>query len=116
MLVAMIAWMTGAQLLFKSAGLHAHAHPDLIKGFALNLPMWLGLLASGASMLCWLWSLRTLPLSSAYPWTAFIYILTPVASTHFFNETLSHRYYLGIAILAAGIFLSVSGVRHHDCQ
>lgn len=116
MLAAMIAWMTGAQLLFKSAGLHAHAHPDLIKGFVLNLPMWLGLVASGASMLCWLGSLRTLPLSSAYPWTAFIYILTPVASTHFFNEALNQRYYTGITILAAGIFLSTGGVRHHDRQ
>lgn len=109
----MIAWMTGAQLLFKGAGLHALEHPGPVQGFVLNTAMWWGLFASGMSMLCWLGSLRTLPLSAAYPWTASIYVLTPVASTIFFNEVLSYRYFFGIALLAAGIYLS-AGTASND--
>lgn len=112
--MAMIAFMTGAQLLFKSAGLHARAHAGLSEGFLLNQAMWLGLIASGMGMVCWLGSLRSLPLSSAYSWTASIYILTPVASSIVFDDTLSPRYFVGIAILAVGIFLSAGGVRQND--
>lgn len=110
----MIAWMTGAQLLFKGAGLHAAAHPGLSQGFVLNGAMWLGLFASALGMLCWLGCLRTLPLSTAYPWTASIYILTPIASAYLFNEVLSHRYFVGVSILAVGIFLSAGGIASHE--
>jgi drug/metabolite transporter (DMT)-like permease len=114
LLAGMIVWMTGAQLLFKSAGLHAHRHPGLAQGFVLNVAMWWGLFSSGMSMLCWLGSLRTLPLSAAYPWTASIYVLTPVASAFLFNEVLSQRYFFGIALLVAGIFLSTGGAESND--
>jgi multidrug transporter EmrE-like cation transporter len=114
MLAAMIVWMTGAQLLFKNAGLHSLAHPGLVKGFLLNAGLWLGLFASGMSMLCWLGCLRSLPLSAAYPWTASIYVLTPLASTFLFNEILGYRYFIGIAILVAGIVLSAGGVESDE--
>jgi len=106
--------MTGAQLLFKSAGLHAHAHTGIVEGFVLNTSMWWGLLASGISMLCWLGSLRKLPLSAAYPWTASVYVLTPVASAFFFNEALSYGYFSGVVLLIAGIFLSTTGAETNE--
>lgn len=111
LLAAMVVWMTGAQLLFKGAALHALKHPGLSEGFVWNAAMWLGLVASAMSMACWLGSLRELPLSRAYPWTALIYIFTPLASVVIFDESLGQRYYVGMAILVIGIFLSAGGVR-----
>lgn len=114
LLAAMIACMTGAQLLFKSAGLHALKHPNIWEGWVVNWPMWLGLLASGIGLASWLGCLRTLPLASAYPWTAAIYILTPGASIYFFEEPLTQRYFLGAAVLALGIGLCARGSAQND--
>lgn len=107
----MIALMCSAQLLFKRAGIHAHASPGLLQGIVWNPFIWIGLAISGAGLFCWLRTLRTLALPLAYPWTALIYVLTPVASVHVFDETLGRQYLIGIVLLGVGIFLSASGVR-----
>lgn len=92
--------------MFKFAGVHANDQQNWINAFVLNISLWMGLIASGAGMICWLQTLRSLPLSDAYPWTALIYLLTPLISVYYFNEMLGFKYLAGMALVIGGIFLS----------
>lgn len=109
-LAGMIASMTAAQVMFKFAGNHAADQAGLIGAFVSNPWLWAGLLSSGVGMVCWLLTLRKLPLASAYPWTALIYVFTPLASTALFGEILSGKYLLGMICIVAGVFITAGGV------
>jgi len=109
-LAGMIVFMTVSQVMFKFAGNHSVGHLELIGAFVLNPWLWAGLISSGAGMVCWLLTLRKLPLASAYPWTALIYVLTPLASAILFGDVLSGKYFLGMACIVVGVFITASGV------
>lgn len=110
-LAAMIALMTFAQLLFKQAGLHANSHPEWYLALALNPWLAIGLAASAAGMGCWLLALRRLALSTAYPWTAFTYILTPIGATALFGEVITSRYVVGMALIVTGVVVATGGAK-----
>lgn len=110
-LACMIVLMAAAQLLFKQAGLHAGARPELPGGLLFNPWLWAGLAVSAVGMLCWLLALRVLPLAAAYPWTALIYVLTPLASALCFGDALSSHYAGGMLLVVTGVFLAAGGVR-----
>lgn len=108
-LVGMIVCMTAAQILFKLAGNHSLVQSELVYFFLLNSWMWGGLLASSAGMVCWVLTLRSMPLAKAYPWTAMIYVLTPICSILVFNDFLTLKYGIGMAFIIFGIFITTSG-------
>lgn len=102
--------MVVAQVLLKFAGIHASIRFDMLHAFLGNPWLWSGLLASSVGMLCWLMTLRIMPLAMAYPWTALTYLLTPLVSILFFDDVLNAKYILGMASVVAGIFFTASGV------
>ena len=110
LLGGMILSMTAAQVLFKYAGNYMLGQSSFIIGLFLNFWLWFGLLISGVGMLFWVLILRKLPLSRAYPWTAFVYVLTPLISVVLFDDVLSVRYLLGLSCIVAGIFLTAGSV------
>jgi drug/metabolite transporter (DMT)-like permease len=110
-LCCMILLMSTAQLFFKQAGIYASNYQAWHQALALNPWLWIGLLASAVAMLCWLHTLRHMALSSAYPWTALIYVLTPLSSALLFGDQLSAHYLIGMTIIIAGVFLTAGGVR-----
>lgn len=61
-------------------------------------------------MVCWLLTLRQLPLASAYPWTALIYVLTPLTSAVLFDDVVNTKHVIGMACIVAGVFFSADGV------
>lgn len=105
----MIVCMTASQVFLKFAGLFSAAHPGALAGFAANPWLWAAIGASGGGICCWLLALRQLPLSVAYPWTALVYVLTPLAGAWLFAEVLNARYALGIAFILAGVLLTSRG-------
>lgn len=109
-LAGMIIFMTAAQVMFKLAGNHVVAQMGLVRALMSNPWLWIGLLLSGAGMLCWLLTLRKTPLASAYPWTALIYVFTPLASALLFNDPLDGKYLLGLGSIVAGVFFTAGGV------
>ena len=110
-LAAMIVLMTFAQLLFKQAGLHANGHPQWYLVLALNPWLATGLAASAAAMGCWLLVLRRIALSRAYPWTAIIYVLTPLGATAFFGDVITSKYVVGMALVVAGVVVAGGGAK-----
>jgi drug/metabolite transporter (DMT)-like permease len=109
-LLGMIILMTAAQVMFKLAGNHAGVQLTLVSALISNPWLWAGLLLSAAGMVCWLLTLRKVSLSKAYPWTALIYVLTPLASAWLFGDALDSKYLLGLASIVAGVFLTAGGV------
>ena len=108
---AMVLCMAGSQILLKFAGLSMATRSDVLRALISNPFLWGGLLASALGLTCWLVTLRGMALSAAYPWTALIYVITPLASAVLFDEGLGVRYIVGMAAIVMGIFITASGVR-----
>ncbi|MCX7220877.1 MAG: EamA family transporter [Burkholderiales bacterium] len=107
-LAGMITSMTIAQVMFKFAGNFSRNKEGMLQ-FYSNPWIWYGLFASFIGMLCWLLTLRKLPLAVAYPWTALVYVFTPLASALFFSDVIRPNYLLGITFIVTGIFIIARG-------
>lgn len=108
-LAGMIFFMATAQVMFKLAGNHAAAQSDPAQIFMNNAWLWAGLVSSAVGMVCWLLTLHKMPLSRAYPWTAMIYVITPLASAVIFDDVLTGQYLLGMACIVLGVYITASG-------
>lgn len=98
-----IGLMVAVQILYKLAGDYSLHHGGVLAGWLLN-PYLIGALGMLAiAMVLWLLTLKLMPLSRAYPWTAAIYVLTPLCSTVFFHDPLSLRYAIGMGLIIVGI-------------
>lgn len=109
-LAGMILCMTASQILLKFAGLYSVTYASAVEGFVRNPWLWAALGASAGGICCWLLTLRRLPLSVAYPWTALIYGITPLAGAWIFAEVLTGRYAIGMMLILAGVVLTSRGV------
>lgn len=59
----------------------------------------------GGATLLWILALRETPLSKAYVFVALAVALVPVGAAIFFKESLGPRYYLGLALVVAGVII-----------
>ncbi|MDF5709265.1 MAG: EamA family transporter [Nostoc sp. S4] len=57
--------------------------------------------------LLWLYVLRTVPLSKAFPVLGLMYALIPIASHHLLKEKVVFSQWLGISIIITGVILVV---------
>lgn len=67
--------------------------------------LWVGLILFGVSALFWLIVLSRVPLSLAYPFVGFSYIVVVAVARFVFNEHVSGLRWLGVAVVALGIAL-----------
>lgn len=104
------AGMACGQLLFKLAAMSSvkqYATSSL--GRYLNPYLLSGVVLYGLLTLLWVWILRSVPLSKAYPFVALSFIFTPILSKVFLNEPLTWAYSGGIFLIAAGLLVIVRG-------
>lgn len=57
----------------------------------------------GSSTLLWVWILTRVPLSLAYPVVALGMVMVPLIGWYFFGEHLSFKYWVGTALIVAGM-------------
>jgi len=111
LIAAYITLLVSSQIMYKFAGLWALSNPGLL-GTALKNPwITIGLGSAMIAMVLWLMILRQLSLTEAYPWTALIYIITPIASTIIFGELLKPQYFLGLALVVVGVYITTRPLR-----
>ena len=110
LLAGYITLLVTSQIMYKFAGLWSLRNPGLLGAAFKNPWVAMGLGFAMIALALWLLILRQLPLSEAYPWTALIYIITPIISTIFFEELLKQQYFLGLALIVAGILISTRAV------
>lgn len=104
--------LAGGQLLFKVAatGLRGVAGPKLLLAMATSPALWVALAFYGGATVLWVWLLTRVPLSRAYPFSALGLVLVPLAANLLFGERLRPVFWLGAALIVAGILIIQWGV------
>lgn len=101
-----VAGISLGQLLLKMAALNLK-NPDAIgiwlAGFCINMYLMGGVFLLGMSTLLWIWVLRTLPLSIAYPFMALAFIIVPLLAHFLLHEPFSLRNLAGGVLIAVGV-------------
>jgi multidrug transporter EmrE-like cation transporter len=100
--------MAGGQLLFKSAALGTPQHGALAQWTLELFRNWRFLAALATYFLLtvlWVWILRVVPLSQAYPFVALAFAMTPLMAGFWFGEPLPLRLWLGLAVILCGLLL-----------
>ncbi|UUZ71775.1 EamA family transporter [Polaromonas sp. P1(28)-8] len=96
------------QLLLKMAAMNLH-NPDALgfwlAGLRINAHLISGVAVLGCSTLLWVWVLRGIPLSIAYPFMALAFIFVPVLSFYVLGEPLGWRQAAGGLMIALGVII-----------
>lgn len=98
-----------AELFLKRGAMTAPSLPASVNwtgvsGLASPL-VWLGIVLVAISFVSWLYVLRFIPLSIAFPLSQFVHVLIPLGSWIFLDEMISPRRWAGIALVMTGIFI-----------
>jgi undecaprenyl phosphate-alpha-L-ara4N flippase subunit ArnE len=94
------------QVLFKMTGMRIEARGGSSLTQFLFDPYFVAALALyGLGTLLWVYVLRHMTLSQAYPFMAISYVLVPVASIYFFHEVLTPRYWMGLGLVIGGMLV-----------
>lgn len=96
------------QLLLKMAAINLSKPGAIgvwIGSYCINLYLVAGVFVLGLSTLLWVWVLRTLPLSMAYPFMALAFLFVPILSHFLIGESLSWKNVAGGLLIACGVVL-----------
>ena len=108
-LIAFPVLIAVGQLLFKIASRSlGDADAAGLAGLALNPFLIAALALYGAGTVLWLFMLKRVALSQAYPFMALSFCLVPVISWLWLGETLSWRNGAGAALIIAGLIVTAS--------
>lgn len=94
------------QLLFKSISNNYNETLEIFNFNVLGLLVIAGILYCGATIL-WIWCLRYVDLSKAYPIFALGFALVPFMSWLIFKESMNIYYIIGVILIIIGISLTV---------
>jgi len=105
LILSSVAMICSGQLLFKALGKKLH------EGLAVTDPgvAALAVLAIGIyglATLLWIYVLRTVPLTKAYPFMALSFVIVPIGSILFFSEQVRLQYVIGTALIVAGVVIT----------
>jgi drug/metabolite transporter (DMT)-like permease len=75
-----------------------------VSGLA-SINVWYGILLVIASFISWLYVLRFIPLTIAYPLSNFVHVLIPLSSWFFLNELISAQRWCGIGLVVIGVLI-----------
>jgi undecaprenyl phosphate-alpha-L-ara4N flippase subunit ArnF len=111
LVLAAVVFSASGQLLLKAGAQRVEAASGV--GFLLAAladgRVVLGLAAWAVSTLCWLYVLRTAPLSRAYGLTSLTYVLVLFASVLFLGEGVRRGHVAGTVLIVMGIAFLLYG-------
>jgi len=61
----------------------------------------------GITSVAWVWVLQKVELGRVYPLMALAFVLVPLGSHFVFGERFQPQYFVGVAMIMAGIFIAV---------
>ena len=102
------------QLLFKRAAMALRGNAfDMKLAWAAmaNVSLIAALVLYAALTLLWVYILSVTELSKAYPFTALTLTVTPLLASWMFDERLSPSYFVGMALIVAGVLIIAWGGR-----
>lgn len=100
--------MAGGQLLFKLGAPQwkGTTAQEWIVSFATNPHLMVAVVMYAVTILIWIYVLRTLPLSVAYPLTALSYVIVPCMSYVLLQEKISLQTAIGSGVIILGIVIT----------
>ncbi len=104
-IIACVIVMTIGQILFKQVAVNYNKTDDLFNWNVLGILVIAGILYVTSSGL-WVWALRYVELSKAYPYFALGFVFVPLLGAWFFGEVLSLKYAFGVIMIIAGVILT----------
>ena len=93
------------QLLFKIASQRLSATGKELYMVLFDPVMILALGIYGGATLIWIYLLKFVPLSYAYSFMALTFLAVPILSIFFLGETLNLKYWIGTALIIAGLII-----------
>jgi len=102
--IACVLGLSTGQVFFKMA---ANAAAQAGSYMVLPVMVWMSaaLLIYGVATFAWVWALQRTELGRVYPFTALAFVLVPIASHFIFGERFSTAYFIGVALIVAGLVL-----------
>jgi drug/metabolite transporter (DMT)-like permease len=104
-----VVLIAAGQMLFKVAAAQWRIDGwswNTARGF-LSPAMVLALIVYGMTTVLWVFILRTVPLSVAFPVYALVFVLVPVAAHFLLHEPWSSNTLIGGAVIMLGVIISV---------
>ena len=99
--------LAAGQILFKLASNDIVLNPSELLSSLVSIKLFFALVIYAIATLCWLITLKGLPLRVAYPFVAMTFFIVPTLAHFLLGETLHWNTYLGAAIIAVGVVVSV---------
>lgn len=101
--------VTVSELLLKVGASETAATGSAIEWLGISglasLWTWAGIVMIVLSFLCWIYVLRHIPLSVAFPLSNVVHITIPISCWFFLGEAISTRRWIGIAVVICGLML-----------
>ena len=82
-----------------------------IGSLLVNPYFWIALFIYGTATVLWVFTLSRVPLSRAMPFVALTFAIVPIVSVVALGERLNLAYWIGVAIIAAGVYVTVAALR-----
>src|SRR2546421_2785518 len=106
-LVLSVLFVTTSEVFLKRGAVEAPRLPEEVNWTGVSglvsPDVWYGILFVIASFISWLYVLRFIPLTIAFPLSNFFHVLVPLASWFFLNEHISVQRWCGIALVLVGV-------------
>ncbi|MBS0219205.1 MAG: EamA family transporter [Proteobacteria bacterium] len=112
-LAAFSTMLAIGQLLFKKAGLSMRGIPlrDGLLGLAQLPAFYAAIVLYAVATFLWVWLLSRVTLMQAYPWVSAGIVIVPLLSATIFGERVASTYWVGAALIIAGIAVTQYSVR-----
>ena len=99
--------VTASEVFLKRGAVEAPKLPEElnwtgVSGLA-SANVWFGILFVIASFVSWLYVLRFVPLTVAFPLSNFVHVLVPLSSWLFLDEIISIQRWCGIVLVLIGV-------------
>ncbi|HYM32231.1 MAG TPA: EamA family transporter [Candidatus Cybelea sp.] len=109
LLAVFVAVLSIGQILFKQTAVQvagAETPAGMVVGMFASPVFYCAMVLYGAATLLWIYILTRVPLNRAYPFVAAAMIVVPLLSWFVFGERTTPRYWIGAALICAGIVLT----------
>lgn len=106
-ILACVVVMTIGQVLFKQVAINYNKVGSIYDISVIGILAVAGVMYVTSSGL-WVWALRYVEISKAYPYFALGFVLVPLLGAWIFGETLTFRYGLGVLLIIVGVAMTSS--------
>ncbi len=98
--------IAAGQILFKLSATSLHKTGNLFDPGTL-MTLFSAFALYGVTTLAWVWVLQKIELGKVYPLMALAFVLVPIGSYFIFGEKFQSQYFVGVAVIIAGIIITV---------